>query len=172
MLLKCFMLVFFFAIQGEAKFGGSHSKENHGFPPSIFPFLKNTTAEQKKDFYTIIANTTATKGEKKTAADNWAQNIGGDVQTSYTEFQANLSKIQTETRANVSRIISELPNELTEVYKILDDQTVTEKQEIENLIKFYNSIADPEMKSALQFILAPRFPLGPRGPHGKKHRRQ
>ncbi|CAJ0950457.1 unnamed protein product, partial [Mesorhabditis belari] len=143
--------------------GGMDGKRGKGHK-GMLPFLQNATDQQKNDFMNIVRNQTLTKADIKTQTEQWAANIGGTVQSSFTEFEANMTRWKQESRQNQTNIINQLPAQLQTLQAIQDDMSLTKAQERDQIMQFFGNMTDRNLARAVKFMsMVGMRPMGPRG---------
>ncbi|PIO54053.1 hypothetical protein TELCIR_24592, partial [Teladorsagia circumcincta] len=99
------------------------------------PFLRNVTAEARKEYFEIVTSQNETIAEQKKDVLEWAKR--NDVADGVNEYNTNISNIKQELRKNVTELIERLPSALEDFSKVMenDDQTHAElKQALKDLI--------------------------------------
>ncbi|CAJ0582317.1 unnamed protein product, partial [Mesorhabditis spiculigera] len=149
---------------GKGRGGGGKHGGRGGRGGPMLPFLRNVTEEQRTSFFAIVRNDNLTKADVKTQTEQWAANIGGETQTIFTEFEANMTKWREEAVQNRTNILNELPAQLQKIQAIQDDQTLTRSQERQQIQAVYQNITDFGLMRAVKFFSG--FGMKPHGPHG------
>ncbi|PIO67644.1 hypothetical protein TELCIR_10597 [Teladorsagia circumcincta] len=168
--MKTALIVFVFAAVVASSTAWRHRRgHHHHHRPPPPPYLKNVSAEARREYRKIVRNDTLTVAEQKKEINEWAKkyNIAKQVK----EFDEKMNAHMKEVKANVTKLIQYLPEALEKFSRIVEDENLTPKQIGErrhNLTATY-----PEAYHVLKFVFKqfmPRHgPHGPHGPHGGRH---
>ncbi|VDM77247.1 unnamed protein product [Strongylus vulgaris] len=102
--------------------------------PAPPPFLRNVSAEARRNYYNILKKKNETIAQQKEEIRTWAETYG--VKDQVEKFEANLTKHKMELQANVTELINKLPDLYKELVRVYNDEEQTPLQMKDALDKF------------------------------------
>ncbi|GMT23249.1 hypothetical protein PFISCL1PPCAC_14546, partial [Pristionchus fissidentatus] len=103
----------------EGRYHPHHHRHRFPYPP----FLRNVTYKARREFFRIVHDFTATKGEIKKRAWEWA--IKNHVEAQVKAYHDMIVKFYTEHHKNVNEAIGQLQQAYDKVVEIFKDDSLT-----------------------------------------------
>ncbi|KAF8374727.1 hypothetical protein PRIPAC_81156 [Pristionchus pacificus] len=116
-------------------------------------FLRNVTRQGRQDYYKIMQNKTLTRAQIQTAVGNWA-----DANNVTSQVNAYNSKKQTEKnqfRSNVTSAVQQLPNLISQLNAIDDNQSLTPSQAADQTRQTIRNATQPFLRDLVFDVLPP-----------------
>ncbi|GMT22371.1 hypothetical protein PFISCL1PPCAC_13668, partial [Pristionchus fissidentatus] len=104
-------------------------------------FLRNVTKQAKRDYNKINRNQTMTKAQLTSAISAWAAT--NNVTAQVNEYNARQQQDKNQSRGNITLALQQLPNVLTKLAAIEDNQNITPLEEVKQTFEVLGNITTP-----------------------------
>uniref|UniRef100_A0A0N5A4Q3 DUF148 domain-containing protein n=1 Tax=Parastrongyloides trichosuri TaxID=131310 RepID=A0A0N5A4Q3_PARTI len=148
---------------GNMNRGGG--RKGPGGQHGMLPFLQGLDQEAVQSFFEIVKDEDLTKAEIQTKEDAWAATQNQTVQDIYNEFKTNRTAHIEEMKTNITSSIASLSESaqkiVTDIQAILEDQTITRKEEQEKIKAIIEAASKEDLESIKSVVPLPG--MGGRG---------
>ncbi|PIO63013.1 hypothetical protein TELCIR_15407, partial [Teladorsagia circumcincta] len=141
--MKTALIVFAFTAVVASGIARRHGGRGHHHGPPLPPYLKNVSAEARRDYFRIIFNDTLTIAEQKRKIEDWAK--ASKIEEQVKAYNEKMRTQMEEVKKNVTKLIEYLPRALKEFSDIVENEDQTPKQIRErrhNLTATYPEISE------------------------------